>query len=222
MKTNRPGAPWRALIFIAVMLLWSTAYTSSNFPDPPAEIPGAAGNIQTAILAGGCFWGMEGVFERLKGVMDVTSGYSGGEAQTAHYSMVSTGTTDHAESVRVTFDPSIISYGELLKVFFSVAHDPTQLNRQGPDVGSQYRSAIFYADDHQKRIAEEYIRTIDKAGIFRKPIVTKVVPLKAFYQAEDYHQDFMDRHPDHPYIRYWDVPKVDHLKKEFPKLVVQR
>jgi peptide-methionine (S)-S-oxide reductase len=222
MKTNRPGAPWWALIFIAMMLLWSTAYTSSNFPDPPAEIPGAAGNIQTAILAGGCFWGMEGVFERLKGVMDVTSGYSGGEAQTAHYSMVSTGTTDHAESVRVTFDPSIISYGELLKVFFSVAHDPTQLNRQGPDVGSQYRSAIFYADDHQKRIAEEYIRTIDKAGIFRKPIVTKVVPLKAFYQAEDYHQDFMDRHPDHPYIRYWDVPKVDHLKKEFPKLVVQR
>jgi len=219
IKKNWSCAPVWALVFGAVMLLWNTAYTLDNFPDPPAETPGAPGSIQTAVLAGGCFWGMEGVFERLEGVVDVISGYSGGKALTARYNIVSTGTTNHAESIRVTYDPSRISYGELLKVFFSVAHDPTQLNYQGPDRGKQYRSTIFYTGELQKRIAEEYIRTLERAGVFRKPIVTQVVPLKAFYPAEDYHQDFMDRNPNYPYIVYWDKPKVEHLKKEFPELV---
>ena len=219
MKKNWSVAPVRALVLGAVMLLWNTAYTQDNFPEPAAEAPGAPGSTQTAVLAGGCFWGMEGVFERLKGVTDVISGYSGGEAQTANYKLVSMGATDHAESIQVTFDPSSISYGELLKVFFSVAHDPTQLNYQGPDRGSQYRSAVFYTDERQKLIAEDYIRTIKRARVFRKSIVTQVVPLQAFYPAEDYHQDFMDRNPKHPYIVYWDKPKVEHLKKAFPELV---
>ncbi len=221
IKKNWSGAPVWALIFGAVMLLWNTASARNNFPDPPAEAAGTPGSIQTAVLAGGCFWGMEGVFERLKGVVDVTSGYSGGKAQTAHYNIVSTGTTNHAESIRVTYDPSRIGYGELLKVYFAVAHDPTQLNYQGPDRGRQYRSAIFYNGAHQKRIAEEYIRKLERAGVFKKPIVTQVVPLKAFYPAEDYHQDFMDRNPNYPYIVYWDKPKVEHLKKTFPELVVR-
>jgi peptide-methionine (S)-S-oxide reductase len=221
MKKNRSIAPVWALVFGAVMLLWSTAYTKDKFPDPPAEAMGAPGSTQTAVLAGGCFWGMEGIFERLKGVMDVTSGYSGGEAQTAHYKIVTTGTTGHAESIRVTFDPSSISYRELLKVFFSVAHNPTQLDYQGPDLGSQYRSAVFYANELQKRIAEEYIRTLERERVYKNPIVTQVVPLKEFYQAEDYHQDFMVRNPNHPYIVYWDIPKVENLKKAFPEMVVR-
>jgi peptide-methionine (S)-S-oxide reductase len=211
-----------AFLFGAGMLLWNVLKTNTNLPSIPAQEPGTPGTTETAVLAGGCFWGMEGVFERLKGVLDVTSGYSGGKAQTAHYNIVSTGTTGHAESIRVTFDPSIITYGELLEVFFTVAHDPTQLNYQGPDTGSQYRSAIFYADEHQKRIAEEYIRTLEDAGVYEKPIVTQVVPLQAFYPAEDYHQDFMDRNPNQPYIAYWDVPKVEHLKKAFPELVARQ
>jgi peptide-methionine (S)-S-oxide reductase len=214
-------APVGALILGAVLLLANTGYTKEKFPDPPAETPAAPGSTQTAVLAGGCFWGMEGVFERLKGVENVVSGYSGGESRTAHYNIVSSGTTKHAESIEITFDPSSISYGKLLEVYFSVAHDPTELNYQGPDRGTQYRSAVFYADDHQKRIAEEYIRKLDRAGVFQKPIVTQVVPLKAFYPAEDYHQDFMDRNPNHPYIMYWDVPKVKHLKEAFPELVVR-
>jgi peptide-methionine (S)-S-oxide reductase len=221
MKKNRSIAPVWALVFGAVMLLWSTAYTKDKFPDPPAEAMGAPGSTQTAVLAGGCFWGMEGIFERLKGVMDVTSGYSGGEAQTAHYKIVTTGTTGHAESIRVTFDPSSISYRELLKVFFSVAHNPTQLDYQGPDLGSQYRSAVFYANELQKRITEEYIRTLERERVYKNPIVTQVVPLKEFYQAEDYHQDFMVRNPNHPYIVYWDIPKVENLKKAFPEMVVR-
>ena len=222
MKKNFSVALMSAFVIGIVMLFWDAAYTQANFPDPPAEAPEAPGSTQTAVLAGGCFWGMEGVFERLKGVMDVTSGYSGGEAETAHYRTVTSGTTGHAESIQVIFNPLSISYGELLKVFFSVAHDPTQLNYQGPDHGTQYRSAIFYADEQQKRIAEEYIRMLESAGVFRKPIVTQVVPLEAFYAAENYHQDFMDRNPNHPYILYWDVPKVEHLKKAFPELLVQQ
>lgn len=221
MKKNCSSTPVWALVFVVIMLLWSTAFAGDNFPDSPAEEPGVYKGTQTAVLAGGCFWGMEGVFERLKGVVDVTSGYSGGKAQTAQYRIVSTGKTDHAESIQVIYDPSIISYGKLLKVFFSVAHDPTQLNYQGPDIGSQYRSAIFYADEHQKCMAEEYIRTLDRAKVFQKPIVTQVVPFQKFYPAEDYHQDFMERNPKHPYIVYWDVPKVEHLEKSFPELVVQ-
>jgi peptide-methionine (S)-S-oxide reductase len=221
MKKKWLIAPLSALVLGAVMLLWNTAYTRDDFPDPPEETTGVPGGTQTAVLAGGCFWGMEGVFERLKGVMDVTSGYSGGDEKTAHYNIVSSGFTDHAESIQVTFDPSSISYGELLKVFFSVAHDPTQLNYQGPDKGSHYRSAVFYADELQKRVAKEYIRTLDRAGVFREPIVTQLTPLTEFYPAEDYHQDFMDRNPNHPYIMFWDVPKVKHLKEAFPELVVR-
>ena len=221
MKKYLLGAITLALVFGGVMLVWNTVYARSDFPDPPSEEPGEPGSTHLAVLAGGCFWGMEAVFERLKGVRDVISGYSGGEAETAHYKIVGTGTTGHAESIQVTFDPSIISYGELLKVFFSVAHDPTQLNYQGPDIGSEYRSVIFYADGHQKRIAEEYIRTLEDARTFRKPIVTQVAPLEAFYPAEDYHQDFMDRNPNHPYIVHWDVPKVKHLEKAYPDLVAQ-
>ena len=221
MNKNLSTLLTAALSFGMVFLLWNTASARTNFPDPPAETPGAPGSTRTAVLAGGCFWGMEGVFEQLKGVMDVTSGYSGGEAETAHYKIIGTGSTDHAESIQVTFDPSSISYGELLKVFFSVSHDPTQLNYQGPDIGRHYRSAIFYTGEQQKQVAEEYIRTLERSRIFKKRIVTQVVPLEKFYPAEDYHQDFMDRNPNHPYIVYWDMPKVEHLKKEFPELLMR-
>ena len=195
---------------------------AADFPAPPTEQGSIAGGPQTAVLAGGCFWGIEGVFERLKGVVDVTSGYSGGEKDTAHYEMVGSGSTGHAESVRITYDPKRISYGTLLEIYFSVAHDPTQLNYQGPDHGSQYRSAIFYSTPEQKRVAEEYIRSLDTAKTFPKRIVTQVVPLKTFYPAEEYHQNFMDRNPDYPYIVYWDLPKVAHLKKAFPELLAPR
>jgi peptide-methionine (S)-S-oxide reductase len=206
----------------AALLLLSPAVTRADFPDPPEEKMAQSSGSATAVLAGGCFWGMEGVFERLRGVTDVISGYSGGEQATAHYRMVGTGTTGHAESIQVFYDPSVISYGTLLKVFFSVAHDPTQLNYQGPDHGSQYRSVIFYADEDQRRIAEQYIRILDRAGVFDKPIVTQVVALKAFYPAEDYHQDFMKKNPNYPYIVYWDIPKIRHLEKEYPRLVAGR
>jgi peptide-methionine (S)-S-oxide reductase len=194
---------------------------SSDFPAPPPE-PSSAHGTRTAVLAGGCFWGMEGVFERLKGVIEVTSGYAGGEKNTAHYELVGTGTTGHAESVQITYDPAAISYGTLLRVYFSVAHDPTQFNFQGPDHGSQYRSAIFYASPEQQRTAEQYIKILTEAKVFGKSIVTQVVPLKAFYPAEDYHQHFMDRNPDYPYIVFWDKPKVIHLEKEYPELLARR
>jgi peptide-methionine (S)-S-oxide reductase len=206
----------------ASTIFLGTALASTKFPDPPAEPLSAKSETRTAVLAGGCFWGVEGVFERLRGVKDVVSGYSGGDKSTARYDLIGTGKTGHAESVRIVYDPSQIGYGTLLKVFFSVAHDPTQLNFQGPDHGTQYRSAIFYASGEQKGIAEEYIRALDDAGVFKKKIVTQVVPLEAFYPAEDYHQDFMDRNPGHPYIVYWDVPKVKHLEKEYPDLLARR
>jgi peptide-methionine (S)-S-oxide reductase len=174
------------------------------------------------VLAGGCFWGVEAVFERLEGVQDVVSGYAGGSKATAHYQIVSTGTTGHAESVQITYDPRQISYGTLLKVFFAVAHDPTELNRQGPDEGTQYRSSIFYTTPEQKTIAEDYIRQLDAAKIFRRRIVTTVVPLQGFYPAEGYHQQFLDRNRTNPYIVYNDLPKLDHLKKEFPELLRRR
>jgi peptide-methionine (S)-S-oxide reductase len=209
-------------LLAAAMWLAGPVLARADFPDPPPEQAGGAPGPRTAVLAGGCFWGMEGIFERLKGVLEVTSGYSGGEKGTAHYEQVATGRTGHAESIRVVYDPALISYGTLLKVFFSVAHDPTELNYQGPDVGSQYRSVIFYADPQQKRIAEEYIRSLEAARVFGKPIVTQVVALKAFYPAEEYHQHFMDRNPDYPYIVFWDLPKLAHLEKEFPTLVARR
>jgi len=173
---------------------------------------------QTAVVAGGCFWGIEAVFEHVKGVIDVKSGYAGGAANTAHYEVVSSGRTGHAESVRIKYDPSQISYGKLLKVFFSVAHDPTQLNRQGPDTGTQYRSAIFCADDGQKRIAQAYIDQLNEAKVFGRPIVTEVAVTTSFYQAEAYHQDYARNHPDDSYIMVNDLPKVANLRKQFPDL----
>jgi peptide-methionine (S)-S-oxide reductase len=209
------------VIFFAGIFRPVPVQASGVFPDPPAQNLKAAGTKETAVLAGGCFWGMEGVFERLKGVTDVVSGYSGGDKSTAKYDIVSTGRTGHAESIRIEFDPSKITFGTLLKVYFSVAHDPTQLNYQGPDHGTQYRSVIFYTNAAQEKIAREYIRIIDNAGVFKDPIVTQVVPFKAFYQAEAYHQDFMDNHPNNPYIVYWDLPKIALLKEKYPELVAR-
>ena len=187
-------------------------------PDPATDAPLAkAKATQTAVLAGGCFWGVEAVYEHVKGVIDVVSGYSGGTAETAHYDMVAYGKSKHAESVRITFDPSVISYGQILKIFFSVVHDPTQLNRQGPDVGEHYRSAIFYSSDEQQRIAKAYLSQLQTAKVFSRPIVTDLTPLKAFYMAEGYHQDYAARNPHQPYIVMHDAPKVAALQKQFPE-----
>jgi peptide-methionine (S)-S-oxide reductase len=192
---------------------------NAPLPTPKIDDPMAASKTQqTAVVAGGCFWGIQAVFAHVKGVISATSGYSGGAANTAQYEVVSTGETGHAESVKIVYDPSQITYGQLLRVFFSVALDPTQLNRQGPDVGSQYRSVLFYANDEQKQIAEAYIAQLTQAKIFSRPIVTQVVPLKVFYPAEAYHQDYAAHHPDNLYIVYNDAPKVAHLQQEFPEL----
>lgn len=197
--------------------------TNTTIPDPALDAPlAAAKGEQKAVLAGGCFWGIEAVFEHVKGVTNVKVGYSGGTAQTADYATVSTGKTGHAESVQITYDPSQITYGQLLKVFLAVAHDPTELNRQGPDSGTQYRSAIFYSNDEQKRIALAYITQLDQAKIFERPIVTQVVALKSFYPAEAYHQDYAARHPDDSYIVINDLPKVENLRKGLPGLYVSR
>jgi peptide-methionine (S)-S-oxide reductase len=177
---------------------------------------------ETIVFAGGCFWGVQGVFQRVKGVTRAVSGYAGGAADSAHYELVSRGTTGHAESVQVTYDPSRVSYSQLLQVFFAVAHDPTQLNRQGPDVGTQYRSAIFYATPNQKEGAQAYIDQLTAAKVFPRPIVTQVAPLTGFYPAEAYHQDYLNRHPDEPYIVYNDWPKIVSLQKQFPGLYVER
>ena len=196
------------------------ALTAANFPDPPAAPPSTStAHSEKVVLAGGCFWGMEAIFESLRGVQDAVSGYAGGRASTAHYEMVSTGMTGHAESVEITFDPSKISFGELLKVYFSVAHDPTQLNYQGPDEGTQYRSAIFYTSTQQKDLAEAYIRELTDAKVFPHPIVTQVVPLRGFYPAEAYHQHFMQKNPNYPYIVYQDRPKLEALKRTYPALL---
>jgi peptide-methionine (S)-S-oxide reductase len=187
-------------------------------PAPAVDQPLAAGAQQTAVLSGGCFWGVQGVYQHVKGVSQVLSGYAGGDKSTAIYEMVGTGQTGHAESVQIKFDPAQISYGQILRIFFSVAHDPTELNRQGPDEGTQYRSAIFYADAEQKRIAEAYIAQLDGAKIYGGPIVTRVDPAKGFYPAEDYHQDFLVRNPTYPYIVINDLPKVANLQRLFPDL----
>src|SRR2546425_8006862 len=192
---------------------------STAIPNPAIDAPiTTTKGEQTAVVAGGCFWGIQAVFQHVKGVISATSGYSGGSAKTAEYELVSTGETGHAESVKITYDPSQITYGQILRVFFSVAHDPTQLNRQGPDEGTQYRSSIFYGSDEQKRVAEAYIQQLEKAKVFPRSIVTQVVPLKAFYPAEAYHQDYAAPHPDNPYIVYNDAPKVTHLREQFPDL----
>src|SRR6187200_2293912 len=183
-------ARWCSALAVACVLLTATAATrASDFPKPAKDVPAAPPGVQqTAVLAGGCFWGVEAVFERLRGVSDVVSGFAGGSKATAHYEIVSLGMTGHAEAVRVTFDPAQVSYGELLRIFFAVAHDPTQLNRQGPDEGTQYRSAIFYADEEQRQVAVAYIQQLDAAKVFKRKIVTTVVPLQGFYAAEAYHQ----------------------------------
>lgn len=214
------------LIFsLVVSMLGCSARAASTNPIPAAtaDIPLAtASGRQTAVFAGGCFWGTQAVFERVKGVVETTVGYSGGSASTATYDQVTTETTGHAESVQVVYDPSRITYGQLLRIFFSVAHDPTQLNRQGPDVGTSYRSAIFYASPEQKRIAEAYIAQLDAAKVFSGRIVTQVVPLKAFYRAEDYHQDYALKNPNNPYIQVCDRPKIAALKQQFPELFVTK
>lgn len=211
-----------AILVLGSILLWNRANAAEKvavLPNPAVDAPLATSSgKQTAVIAGGCFWGIQAVFQHVKGVKSAISGYSGGSSSTAEYEVVSTGTTGHAESVQITFDPSQISYGQLLKVFFSVAHDPTQLNRQGPDTGTQYRSVIFYGNDEQKHIAEAYIAQLNQAKSFARPIATQVVPLKAFYTAEDYHQNYATLHPDNPYIAINDAPKVDHLKEQFPEL----
>jgi len=175
---------------------------------------------ETAVFAGGCFWGVQSVFQRVKGVLSTTAGYAGGSAKTATYKQVVTETTGHAESVEVIYDPSRITYGQLLRIYFSVAHDPTQLNRQGPDVGTSYRSAIFYTSEEQQRLAKAYIAQLDAQKVFGKSIVTEVTPLKAFYRAEDYHQDYAYYNPDNPYIQVCDRPKIEALKEQFPELFV--
>lgn len=195
------------------------AIPRAPFPKPAVDEPlASAKGTETVVLAGGCFWGVEAVFEHLKGVKSATSGYSGGHIKSPSYEMVSSSLTGHAESVSVTFDPSQITFGQILMIFFSVAHDPTQLNRQGPDTGSQYRSAIFYSSNEQKRIAEAYVAQLDAAQVYSQKIVTQILPFEAFYRAEEYHQDYLANHPNDPYIVYNDLPKLGRLKQQFPEL----
>src|SRR5271166_4347100 len=219
---------WFAASLLLLTCLGLIIFSSASdkkavaLPNPAVdETLSAKSSQETLVLAGGCFWGVQAVFQHVKGVISATSGYSGGASSTAEYEIVSTGKTGHAESVKVVFDPSKITYGQLLQVFFSVALDPTELNRQGPDEGTQYRSAIFYGNDEQKRIADAYIAQLNQAKAFPRPIVTQVVAIKAFYPAEGYHQDYATLHPDNPYIRYNDLPKVAHLQQQFPNLYQQ-
>jgi peptide-methionine (S)-S-oxide reductase len=208
---------------LTVSILACSANGQPKGPLPAAKVDvplASAPGKQKAVFAGGCFWGTQSVFERVKGVLKTTAGYAGGSAETATYNQVTTETTGHAESVEVVYDPSQITYGELLRIFFSVAHDPTQLNRQGPDVGTSYRSAIFYVNDEQKRIANAYIQQLDAAKVFPRPIVTEATPLKGFYRAEDYHQDYALHNPDNPYIKVCDLPKIKLLQEQFPQLFV--
>ena len=184
-----------------------------SIPPPVVDASKTSGSLQTAVLSGGCFWGVQGVFEHVRGVRKVLAGYAGGEQSAAHYETVSEGNTGHAESVQISFDPHEVSYGELLRVYFSVAHDPTQLNQQGPDIGTQYRSNIFYLNDEQKNIALAYIDQLNKAKAFSKPIVTRVDAYKGFYPAEDYHQDFLIKNPRYPYIVFNDLPKIENLRQ---------
>jgi peptide-methionine (S)-S-oxide reductase len=206
--------------------LWRSPLYGAESPvviAPPAlDNPKEPGTSQTAVIAGGCFWGVQGVFEHVRGVQRVVAGYAGGDRSTAHYETVSTGTTGHAESVKITFDPAVVSYGQILQVAFSVVYDPTQLNRQGHDVGTQYRSAIFYTDDTQRQIAEAYISQLDKSHAFPRPIVTRVDPLEGFFAAEDYHQDYLIHNPNTPYIAIYDIPKIENLKRTFAELYSAR
>jgi peptide-methionine (S)-S-oxide reductase len=212
------------LVILVTTTMFLNACSMANasavaIPNPKLDAPlSKTKGEQTAVFAGGCFWGVEAVFDHVKGVSKAESGYSGGSAKNAKYSNVTSGTTGHAEAVRITYDPSQITYGQLLKVLFAVAHNPTELNRQGPDVGTQYRSAIFYANEEQKRIAESYIEQLDQAKVFERKIVTQVVPLSEFYVAEDYHQNYLVNHPNQPYIVHHDMPKLANLRKSLPEL----
>ena len=215
-------APYRISVMLVTVLavaISCRAGSGTAVPAPAVDQPKAASPAkQTAVIAGGCFWGIQAVFQHVKGVISATSGYSGGSVNHPDYQMVSSGRTGHAESVKIVYDPSKVTYGELLRVFFSVAHDPTELNRQGPDEGTQYRSIIFYGDDEQKKIADAYIAQLDQAHVYSQKIVTQVVPFQAFYPAEAYHQNYAIQHPNDPYIMYNDAPKVADLHKEFPEL----
>jgi peptide-methionine (S)-S-oxide reductase len=226
----RTGLIGLGVVLVAVLLIaggWRTimgtvmgaeATRKEPIPAPMVDEPSTGSKHETAVFAGGCFWGVQTTFQRIKGVTATTAGYSGGSAATATYDQVSSETTGHAESVKIVFDPARISYGTLLRVFFSVVHDPTQLNRQGPDVGTSYRSVIFYTTAEQRKVAEAYIAQLDAAHVFPKKIVTEVVPLKAFYDAEEYHQDYAEKNPNNPYIQVCDVPKVAALQQQFPEL----
>ena len=210
-----------ARVAIAIPVL-AVGLMTAAFPDPPNVTMAApvapAAKKATAVLAGGCFWGMQGIFEHVKGVIDTEAGYSGGSAKTAHYERIEQGDTGHAESIKITYDPARITYGQLLKIYFSVAHDPTTLNRQHNDVGTQYRSSIFYIDEEQQKIADEYIKELNDAHVFGSTIVTKVVPLEAFYRAEEYHQHFLDLNPTQPYIAAVDIPLLENFKHTYPDL----
>lgn len=209
----------RLLLATIVALAVPTMAKAASIPPPPIDrqAPSTTAGEEVAILAGGCFWGVQGVFQHVNGVTSAVSGYAGGDRQSARYDTVSGGTTGHAESVRITFNPKVISYGRLLQIYFSVAHDPTELNRQGPDVGTQYRSAIFPTSAGQERIAKAYIAELDRAHVFRSAIVTRIEPNRQFYPAEDYHQDFLARNPTYPYIVINDLPKIQDLKHNFPE-----
>jgi len=207
---------WSLLTFAACIT--TTGLWAGTLPDPILDETQPAAKKETAVLAGGCFWGVEAVFSHVKGVTGVVSGYSGGDKKSAHMGIVESGKSNHAESVRVTYDPSKITYGKILKVFFSVVHDPTQVNRQGPDVGPQYRSVIFYESDQQKNIAEGYIRQLESAGAFRRKIATQLAPLDGFYQAEEFLQRYSERNPTDPYVVQNDLPRLEALKREFPEL----
>jgi peptide-methionine (S)-S-oxide reductase len=215
-----------AMLAAVAVASWQSAGIAAEeeavvIPAPAVDEKPSSG-LEKAVFAGGCFWGVQGVFQHVKGVTNAVSGYSGGAADTAHYEMTSSGTTGHAESVEVTYDPSKVTYGQLLHVYFSVAHNPTELNYQGPDSGTQYRSTIFYASDEQKKIAASYIAQLDKAKVYSAPIVTTLEAFKAFYPAEDYHQDFLTLNPTYPYIVYNDLPKIDNLKQLFPELYSEK
>src|ERR1041385_1632193 len=213
----------QALVAIALVALGVSCGANAEavdrrIPAPTVDTPaGEAGGSQVAVFAGGCFWGLQGMFQHVRGVSKVVAGYSGGDKATAHYEMVGTETTGHAESVEITFDPKQVSYGQLLQLFFSVAHDPTQLNRQGPDSGPSYRSEIFFTSPDQERVARAYVKQLNEAKVFASPIVTKIEPLKGFYAAEDYHQDYLIHHPNQPYIAFNDMPKIEALKKVYPQ-----
>jgi len=212
-----------AVLSVAMLAVLSAAPAKAPFPDPATDEPLAKTSSQQQIVfAGGCFWGVQAVFKHTKGVISSTSGYSGGTVKNPSYEQVSTGKTGHAESVLVVYDPSQVSFGQLLKVFFAVAHDPTELNRQGPDEGTQYRSAIFFTNDDQKRLAAAYVEQLNGAKVFKHSIVTQMSPYTAFFRAEDYHQNYAELHPDQPYIRFNDLPKIENLKKDYPELFVKK